>query len=101
MKKTRINTVSIRHGLTQIYTVYNFNPLWSLCSLWLKIKYLCVLCALCGYKTLWLNLILSEPIRKFQTGYGIGPATIKVKGIKYAKRSEFAKGILSTGRARV
>ncbi len=31
--KTQINTVSIRHGLTQIYTVFKFI---SLCALWLK-----------------------------------------------------------------
>jgi hypothetical protein len=34
MKKTRINTVEIRHGLTRIYTVCN--------------SFLCVLCVLRG-----------------------------------------------------
>jgi hypothetical protein len=34
MKKTWIDTVDIRHGLTRIYTVYN--------------SFLCVLCVLCG-----------------------------------------------------
>jgi thiol-disulfide isomerase/thioredoxin len=36
MKKTQINTVNIKRGLTRIYTVYNFNFLWPLCSLWPK-----------------------------------------------------------------
>jgi hypothetical protein len=34
MKETQINAVDIRHGLTQIHTVYNL--------------FLCVLCVLCG-----------------------------------------------------
>jgi len=34
--KTQINTVSIRHGLTQIYTVFKFISLCPLCALWLK-----------------------------------------------------------------
>ena len=34
--KTQINTVSIRHGLTQIYTVVKSISLCPLCALWLK-----------------------------------------------------------------
>ena len=34
--KTQINTVSIRHGLTQIYTVVKSITLCPLCALWLK-----------------------------------------------------------------
>ena len=50
IRKSRIATADLGHGLTQLYTVCN--------------SFLCVLCALCGQKrntlTLWLNISSGE-----------------------------------------
>jgi Fe-S-cluster containining protein len=52
MKKTRIDAVDFRHGLTRIYTVFNSFPKRALRFA----TCLCDLCVLCGLKTLWLKL---------------------------------------------